>query len=119
LLKVPGHVYAEPDAKFSQALNASYALTHACALWSRANGTYRRDVARWNMGKFGAIANAIALVYDLFLVVFLAFPPASSVDAASLNWGPIIFLIVTFIAVVFYFTFGRSQYKDPSKDVVG
>lgn len=53
------------------ALNASYALTHACALWARATGRYRTDIARWNMGKFGVIANAIALVYDLFLIIFL------------------------------------------------
>lgn len=101
------------------ALNASYALTHSCALWARATGRYRLDIARWNMGRMGVFANVIALGYDLFLIIWLAFPPAAEVDAASLNWGPIIFISVTAIALLFYATFGRHQYRDPSKDVVG
>ncbi|KAK3726156.1 hypothetical protein LTR37_000304 [Vermiconidia calcicola] len=101
------------------ALNASYALTHACALWARWGGRYRQDVARWHLGKMGAYMNAIALVYDLFLIVFLAFPPLADVDAKSFNWGPVIFIGTNFIALIFYFTIGRRQYRDPSKDVVG
>lgn len=101
------------------ALNASYALTHSCALWARATGRYRKDIARFNLGRFGAFANVIALGYDLFLIIFLAFPPAPEVNAASLNWGPIIFVSVTILALVFYATFGKNQYRDPSKEVVG
>lgn len=101
------------------ALNASYALTHSCALWARATGRYRLDIARFSLGKMGVFANTIALVYDLFLIIWLAFPPQAEVDAASLNWGPFIFLIVTMLAVMFYATFGRHQYRDPSKDVIG
>ena len=58
-------------------------------------------------------------MYDLFLVVFLAFPPQASVNTSTLNWGPIIFIAVSAISLVFYLTFGRKQYRDPSKDVVG
>ena len=67
----------------------------------------------------GPIANAIALVYDMFLVVFLAFPPAANVDAKSLNWGPVIFIAVTVFSLVYYLTIGQRRYRDPSKDVVG
>ena len=101
------------------ALNASYALTHACALWARRTGRYRNDIARWSLGRWGAYANTVALVYDLFLIIFLAFPPQPNVDAATFNWGSIIFLISNLIALVFFFTIGRNQYRDPGKDVVG
>ena len=67
----------------------------------------------------GAVANTIALVYDIFLVVFLAFPPAANVDAKSLNWGPVIFINGTVISWVYYLTVGRFSYRGPSKDVVG
>ncbi|KAK3678640.1 hypothetical protein LTR37_021486 [Vermiconidia calcicola] len=67
----------------------------------------------------GAYMNAIALVYDLFLIVFLAFPPLADVNADSFNWGPVIFIGTNFIALIYYFTMGRRQYRDPSKDVVG
>lgn len=67
----------------------------------------------------GAIANTIALCYDLFLIVFLAFPPQADVDAATLNWGPVIFIATTVLALVFYAVRGRHQYRDPGKDVIG
>lgn len=67
----------------------------------------------------GAFANFIALVYDLFLVIFLAFPPQADVDATTFNWGSVIFIATNFIALLFYFAFGRRQYRDPGKDVIG
>ncbi|KAK6436151.1 hypothetical protein LTR95_007661 [Oleoguttula sp. CCFEE 5521] len=101
------------------ALNASYALTHACALWARLTGKYRPEIARFNLGRYGPVANVVALCYDLFLIVFLAFPPAPEVDAASLNWGPLIFIVTTLFAGIYYVAIGRGLYRDPSKDIVG
>ncbi|OQN95744.1 hypothetical protein B0A48_18284 [Cryoendolithus antarcticus] len=101
------------------ALNASYALTHACALWARLTGNYHPEIARFNLGRYGPVANVVALCYDLFLIVFLAFPPAPEIDATSLNWGPFIFIFTTLFAGIYYVAIGRKLYRDPSKDVVG
>ena len=67
----------------------------------------------------GAYANLIALIYDAFLIVFLAFPTQANVDSATFNWGSVIFISSSLIALLFYFTIGRHQYRDPSKDVIG
>jgi choline transport protein len=101
------------------ALNASYALTHACALWARSTGRYRREIGRWNMGPLGVYANIVALFYDLFLVVFLALPPAPTVTADTMNWGPVIFLGSTILAIIYYMVYGRHQFRDPGKEVIG
>ncbi|KAK5162746.1 uncharacterized protein LTR77_011229 [Saxophila tyrrhenica] len=100
------------------ALNASYALTHGCALWARATGQYRRDIARWNMGPMGAFVNIVAFFYDLLLIIFLALPSAPEVTPKTMNWGPVIFLGSTVLALLFYAVLGRHQFKDPGKEVI-
>lgn len=67
----------------------------------------------------GVYANIIAFFYDIFLITFLAFPPAPTVTVESMNWGPVIFLGSTILALMFYAVVGRHQFRDPGKEVVG
>lgn len=71
------------------------------------------------MGEYGKFANLVALIYDVFLVIWLSFPPEPNPNAAAFNWGPVIFLAMTVIAMIFYFVAGRHQYRDPRTEVIG
>lgn len=44
----------------------------------------------WNLGRWGIWLNGYAVIWGLFVIVWLCFPVTLPVDAASLNWsGPI------------------------------
>jgi hypothetical protein len=49
----------------------------------------------------------------------LAYPPQADVDAATFNWGSVIFIATNLLAWLYYFAIGRHQYRDLSKDIVG
>lgn len=75
--------------------------------------------ARWSLGKHGILVNTFGFVYSGVIIIFSCFPSYLPVDAASANYGPLIWVAVMIIAVVVYVGHGKRHYTAPVQFVEG
>lgn len=63
----------------------SYIIATACMLHARLTG--RLETAPWSLGRYGVAINIGALVFSVWLSVFLVFPVYLPVTATTMNWA--------------------------------
>ncbi|KAK3633780.1 hypothetical protein LTR22_019964 [Elasticomyces elasticus] len=95
------------------ALMATYACSIACVLFRRMKGEHNLPSAQWSLGAAGKPINTIALVYSIYLVFWIGWPPVRDVTASSFNWATPMFGAIFLFSLVFYYTNGRKVYKGP------
>ena len=64
----------------------------------------------------GIINNAYACTYMVFVIFWSVWPPATPVDAESMNYSIVVTSGVILFAVVWYWIRGRKEYKGPTVD---
>lgn len=65
------------------------------------------------LGKLGLAINIFAVVYGVFMLIFLPFPPYMPVTAESMNYaGPILGFVLLF-ALSDWFIDGRKRFQVP------
>ena len=62
--------------------------------------------------------NGFALVYSLYLIIFIAFPVEVPVTVDTVNWSPVMFVGVVLLAWVYYILYAHKVYNGPVKKVV-
>ncbi|KAK5701187.1 hypothetical protein LTR17_022804 [Elasticomyces elasticus] len=95
------------------ALMATYATSIACVLFKRIKGEHNLPSAQWSLGRSGKAINTVALVYSIYLVFWIGWPPLQAVTPASFNWATPMFGAIFLFSLVFYYTSGRKVYKGP------
>ncbi|KAM5344334.1 hypothetical protein ACJ41O_012871 [Fusarium nematophilum] len=101
----------------SMALYISYAIAISSMLYARftAGGI---KFGEWNLGRYGLYINAFALVYTLYVIIFLPFPSALPVDATSMNYcGPVMGLVLA-IAIGLWFLRARKHWTGPNLTIL-
>ncbi|KAK5130289.1 hypothetical protein LTR08_002249 [Meristemomyces frigidus] len=93
-------------------LISSYLMAIGCIFAKRLRGE-SFPVSRFNLGKFGLVANTIALCFLVVIWVFMFFPTAPSPGAAGMNWSVVIYGGVVILFTTYYFVRGRSTYAGP------
>jgi choline transport protein len=69
-----------------------------------------RMAARWDL-----IVNLFAIIYGIFIIIFLPFPPTLPVTAKNLNWsGPVLGFVIIF-AVADWCISGKKRFKVPTE----
>jgi len=68
---------------------------------------------RWSLGQWGVSINSGALLYSLQAFFWAFWPEATPVNLESFNWAVAIFLGVSVLCVIDYWTRGRKQYNGP------
>ncbi|EXJ93573.1 hypothetical protein A1O1_01965 [Capronia coronata CBS 617.96] len=71
----------------------------------------------WTMGKFGLAINILSLMFCVFLIIFLPFPPMLPVIGQNMNYASPVFVGVMVIAAVNYFLRARKRFHGPIKEV--
>ncbi len=71
----------------------------------------------WNLGKFGLPVNIFAIVYGIFIVIFLPFPPALPVTPTTMNYSSPVLGLVLIFALGYWFTRGRRVYAGPLREI--
>ncbi len=67
----------------------------------------------FRLGRFGLVINIFALVYAIFIAIFLPFPPFVPVTAATMNYGgPVMGLVIIF-AITDWLITGRKRFRVP------
>ncbi|KAI7164906.1 GABA permease-like protein [Hortaea werneckii] len=99
-------------------LLSTYMISIGCVLLKR----IKREPlppARWSLGRYGILINSFGFFYSGVIIVLSCFPSYLPVDAASANYGPLIWVAVMIIAVVVYVVHGKRHYTAPVQFVEG
>jgi amino acid transporter len=72
----------------------------------------------WRLGKFGLAINIYALVFGIFIVIFLPFPAsiAQPLTMDTMNYAGPVFLCVILLALGDWFVRGWKDYQCPAMD---
>ncbi len=68
---------------------------------------------RWSLGRYGAVLNAIAILFLLPMFVLVFFPPVTPVVPETMNWACVMFGFVVIFSTTYYFIHGRNVYVPP------
>src|SRR5271170_4669914 len=71
----------------------------------------------FRLGRWGLPINAFAIIYAIFIAIFLPFPPFLPVTAASMNYGGPVMGFVILFALADWFISGRKRFQVPVKVV--
>ncbi|KAG1869471.1 amino acid transporter [Suillus subalutaceus] len=91
-------------------LGASYAMPVAMSLMNA-----RRDMhdAPFNLGRFGTVINAVAVLWIMFAMVLFSMPAVIPVTKVSMNYASAVFVGFAVISAVWYLINGRFHYTGP------
>lgn len=71
----------------------------------------------WTLGRYGMAINIFALVFGVFVCIFVPFPTQIPVTAANMNWSGPVFLGVVILLVIDWTFRARTKYTGP-KDLI-
>ncbi|KAF5586352.1 GABA permease [Fusarium pseudocircinatum] len=101
----------------SLALYLSYAIAIASIIYVRLSGSNIK-LGEWNLGRFGLPVNIFALVYTLYVIIFLPFPSTLPVTGENMNYcGPVMVAVLA-IAVGLWFTHARKHWNGPNLTIL-
>ena len=101
----------------SLALYFSYGtaiLSMLAARWANSHGGERLELGGWNLGRYGVYINCFALVYTLYMMIWLPIPSTIPVTAQNMNYAGPIFLGVFLIALGLWFVRARTHWPGPN-----
>ncbi|KAH0432229.1 amino acid permease [Colletotrichum camelliae] len=102
----------------SMALYISYAIAISSMLYARMSKAGGVELGEWNLGSFGLYINAFALIYTLYVLVFLPFPSTIPVTAENMNYCGPVMVFVLLVAVALWFVRGRKAWTGPNLTIL-
>jgi choline transport protein len=100
----------------SLACYVSYAIILASILYARfTNGI---QLGEWNLGKAGAVINIAALIYTIWVAIFLPFPSNLPVTASNMNYcGPVLGAVLVG-TIGWWAVRTRHNWRGPNRNIV-
>lgn len=98
------------------ALYISYIMPMLFFTWAKIRGDHI-PFGPFRLGRMGLAINIFAIVYAIFIAIFLPFPPIVPVTAANMNYGGPVMGAVILFALLDWFTSGRKRWKGPTEQV--
>ena len=72
----------------------------------------------WTLGRWGLYVNLYAIVFGVFVCIFVPFPPMVPVTAVNMNYCAPVFLGLIILLGFDWMIRGRSRYTGPLKDLL-
>ncbi|OJJ50178.1 hypothetical protein ASPZODRAFT_22854 [Penicilliopsis zonata CBS 506.65] len=72
----------------------------------------------WTMGRWGLAVNLYAIVYAIFVCIFVIFPTEVPVSATNMNYSGPVFLGVLLFLICDWLVRGRGRYIGPLKELI-
>ncbi|KAK5119439.1 hypothetical protein LTR85_007539 [Meristemomyces frigidus] len=90
----------------------TYLVTLGCIIWRRLFGAPLAP-GPWSLGRAGLPINIVAVLYCIYLVIFLPWPQDVPVTAQSFNWASVMFVGIMLLSALYYVAWARKVYKGP------
>ena len=71
----------------------------------------------FRLGPLGLYVNIFAIVYAIFICIFLPFPPMQPVTAKNMNYASVVFTFVLLFSLADWFVRGKRIYTGPVREV--
>jgi amino acid transporter len=94
----------------TMALYLSYVLPILFVTIAKIQGDPRVKYGPWKLGRWGLPINIFAIVYGIFILIWLPFPPYMPVTAMNMNYGGPAMGAVLIWALVDYAFWGRKRF---------
>jgi choline transport protein len=93
-------------------------LSMLAARWRSHQGKQNLELGEWNMGKWGVYVNAYAIIYTVYMAVFLPIPYSLPVTAATMNYAGPIFVALIIYVLSSWYLWGRKKWPGINNDIV-
>ncbi|CAM1503633.1 Fc.00g012240.m01.CDS01 [Cosmosporella sp. VM-42] len=101
----------------SMALYISYAIAISSILYCRFSPNQLK-LGEWNLGRYGVYINSFALIYTLYIIIFLPFPSTLPVTAANMNYcGPVMGFVLA-VAIALWFLRAKKHWAGPNLSIL-
>ena len=97
-------------------LYQSYIIAIACMLNARLTG--RVQIAPWSLGRWGVPVNIFALVYSVWLAIFMVFPNYLPITASYMNYALPINVLVWIGALIMWFVYAKKKWRGLDTDLM-
>lgn len=104
---------------FLVALLQCYCLSIGCMLWRRIFKPDTLPPARYSLGRWGILINAVAVFYSFWCFFWAFWPQQQPVTATGFNWSSVLFVVTLLIAMVYFFAVAKNTYTGPVALVQG
>ncbi|RDW65969.1 hypothetical protein BP6252_09604 [Coleophoma cylindrospora] len=101
----------------SMALYLSYAIAISSILYARWSCTSLK-LGEWNLGLYGVYINVFALIYTLYIIIFLPFPTTIPVTAGNMNYcGPVMAFVLG-VAIALWLFRAKKHWAGPNLTIL-
>lgn len=101
----------------TMALYSSYFIATACMLYARLS-PQGVQLGEWNLGRWGPAINTFALVYTVYIFIFLPFPAYLPVTNVNMNYAAPIWAFTAVFAVASWWAWGRKRWPGLNDKVI-
>ena len=102
----------------SLGLFASYFIAISSMMFARYNKKEPLELGGWNMGRIGPAVNVFALVYTVWVSIFLPFPETLPVTGVNMNYCGPIFVAIFVVAISTWYLYARKNWAGPNAAIV-
>ena len=102
----------------SLALYASYAIAIGSMLYARYTTPGGVQLGEWNFGRWGLFINWFAMLYTLWMMIFLPFPSTLPVTATNMNYCGLVFVAAVICACVLWLAGGNKHWRGPNTTII-
>ena len=99
------------------ALYISYLIPITILLLKRVRTPHSITYGPFRLGRFGPLINTYAIIYGVFICIFLPFPPYRPVTKVNMNYAARVFVGVLLFGVCDWFLRGRKRFVGPLREV--
>ncbi|ETN36764.1 uncharacterized protein HMPREF1541_09042 [Cyphellophora europaea CBS 101466] len=76
-------------------------------------GRKHLSAGSWDFGVIGVICNVISIAWTMFVLPLFSFPFFNPTTLETMNYGSVVFIGGTVVSALWYFVWGRKNYKGP------
>ena len=120
LLNLAGYIaFSVIIALSTFGLYQSYFIAIACMLYARLSGKFDISAtASWSLGKAGGPVNMCALVYSLYMGIWLVTPASLPIDGSTMNYALPINAFVVLAAMGAWFVWAKDKWTGLNLEVL-
>lgn len=97
----------------------SYSIPIWCLVFNGPGSQRLGKTGPFSMKRFGYILNLVAVVWQIFQVIFLSFPQYYPVTVSNMNWAAVVLGVGVLVFACNWFLYSRLYFKAPKPLFVG